>query len=148
MHVPAFCFTPQTLRVQGYGIEASPLRASSTGNVSFSGLRFVRSVPAAVCTCSRKILRHPWVGFTAEPGQSGAGTGPLSASGRAWATQLALLALGAGVLAPPEALPPWLRTLLWAPPAAAEPADMISLSDGACANLRHLGHYAQLACFP
>ena len=67
-----------------------------------------------------------------------AGTGALSASGRAWATQLALLALGAGVLAPPEALPPWLRTLLWAPPAAAEPVDMISLSDGACETLRHL----------
>ncbi|KAK9841839.1 hypothetical protein WJX81_006512 [Elliptochloris bilobata] len=58
------------------------------------------------------------------------GAGQLGASGRAWATQLALLALGAGVLAPPEALPPWLRTLLWAPPTAAEPMDMISLSDG------------------
>ncbi len=56
--------------------------------------------------------------------------GQLDAGGRAWATQLALLALGAGVLAPPEALPAWLRLLLWAPPTATEPADMISLSDG------------------
>ena len=56
--------------------------------------------------------------------------GQLDAGGRAWATQLALLALGAGVLATPEALPAWLQLLLWAPPTATEAADMILMSDG------------------
>lgn len=65
-----------------------------------------------------------------------AGMGQLGDGGRAWATQLALLALGAGVLQPPDSLPTWLRTLLWAPPTAAEPADMISMSDGGRSYMR------------
>ena len=76
------------------------------------------------------------IGRRQHAGSAGAGAGSppagaLDAQGRAWATQVALLALQALVLLPPGGLPGWLAGLL-APKThqGAAAADLMELDEG------------------